>query len=211
MGQLSALEDANNYYTSRFSEVEDANSDLISMYVASSRLHSTANYTDLIDRLMEIIVEMTGGERVALFLINPKERNLVMLANRGLDPAGSGHGAPQLGQGIPGRVAEQGELYVDEQSALHDTSDNEPIVCIPLKIEDRVLGVIAVYKFFVQKKRFVSLDFDIFDLLSTQAGFALFGTKLYGLHKHDNRLFGEFLDFQKKRPKLQAPTPKAEI
>jgi hypothetical protein len=50
---------------------------------------------------------------------------------------------------------------------------------VPLKLEGKVMGVIAIFRLLPQKGGIEDLDRELFDLLATQAAFALYCT---GLH-----------------------------
>ena len=47
---------------------------------------------------------------------------------------------------------------------------SSPQACIPLLFEDRAVGVIVVYSLLAQKKRFVTVDRELFKLLGAHAG-----------------------------------------
>jgi GAF domain-containing protein len=53
------------------------------------------------------------------------------------------------------------------------------MVCIPLKIKERVIGVIVIYALLVQKKEFDPVDYELFTLLAGHAATAIFSAKLY--------------------------------
>src|SRR5690606_6606600 len=56
---------------------------------------------------------------------------------------------------------------------------NEPLVALPLKINEQVLGVLAVHKFFPQKTELATVDRELFTLLAGHAATALFSAKVY--------------------------------
>jgi len=55
----------------------------------------------------------------------------------------------------------------------------DPASCIPLKVEDRPVGVLAIYKLLEQKDGFTSLDQEILDLLAAQAAATLIGARTF--------------------------------
>ena len=55
----------------------------------------------------------------------------------------------------------------------------DPMVCIPLKIKDRVIGVIVLYKLLPQKTQFASVDYELVTLLAGHAATAIFSAQLY--------------------------------
>ena len=86
-----------------------------------------------------------------------------------------------VGLGLLGAVAATGEPYV---AGLCDASPQLPrevllSAGIPLKIGDRVSGVIAVFRLLPQKAgTFDQLDHKLFALLADQGGASLFRTAL---------------------------------
>jgi len=55
----------------------------------------------------------------------------------------------------------------------------EPLACIPLKLEERTSGVLAIYKLLEQKDGFTSLDQEILGLLVAQAAATLIGARTF--------------------------------
>jgi len=50
---------------------------------------------------------------------------------------------------------------------------------LPMRIDDRIVGVIIVYSVLPQKEHFVSVDFELFKMLGAHAASALVGAMLY--------------------------------
>jgi transcriptional regulator with GAF, ATPase, and Fis domain len=87
----------------------------------------------------------------------------------------------KVGEGIIGTVVKTGESYY-EQDLEHFTpsSDFHPIVCIPLKIKEHIIGVIAIFTLFEQKrKKLTRVDYELFSMLAGHAATAIFSAKLY--------------------------------
>ena len=55
----------------------------------------------------------------------------------------------------------------------------DPVSCIPLKLEERPVGVLAIYKLLEQKDGFTSLDQEILGLLAAQAAATLIGARTF--------------------------------
>ena len=53
------------------------------------------------------------------------------------------------------------------------------MVCVPLKIKEHVIGVLAIYKLLIQKEKFAQVDYELFTLLAGHAATAIFGARLY--------------------------------
>jgi GAF domain-containing protein len=54
-----------------------------------------------------------------------------------------------------------------------------PAACVPMRVEDDVVGVIVVYTLLEQKHSFLRVDHELFKLLGAHAAVALIGAELY--------------------------------
>src|SRR5439155_1741475 len=77
--------------------------------------------------------------------------------------------------GTAGRVAQQGETYAGGDD------DSDLVACIPLKLDGRVTGLIAIHRLLAHKASLEPLDHELFDLLATHAATALHCTSLQRL------------------------------
>ncbi|MEM6731742.1 MAG: GAF domain-containing protein, partial [Myxococcota bacterium] len=95
---------------------------------------------------------------------------------------------------VMGDVVQNGvPHFVTEIEDLTVTRD-APAICIPLKIKEQVIGIIAIYKFLRQKKRLASVDHELFTLLAGHAATALFASKLYTDSKRKLNTIQGFID-----------------
>ena len=74
----------------------------------------------------------------------------------------------------------------------------KPIVCIPLKIKEQVIGVITIYKLLVQKDEFTSVDYELFTLLAGHAATAVFSSRLYSDSERKLSTIQGFIDLLTK-------------
>lgn len=192
--QFSSVEEENREFADRYISVERQNSDLVNLYVASYRLHSTLDYAEVVEIIKEIVINMIGSEMFGIYACDEKEKRLVLIGHEGLDQT-IAETIP-IGAGIVGGVAESGELYSDKKAASRD--DGEPVACIPLKIGERLLGVIAIYQLLLQKQSFQPLDFELFELLGGHAATAMYVARLYGLSERKRSTLEGFIDLLKR-------------
>jgi nitrate/nitrite-specific signal transduction histidine kinase len=172
------VEAENHQFATRYVEIEEENNNLANLYISSFQLHSTLDFNEVLQIIIEIIINLIGAEQFAILLIDKKTHTLKAMATEGIQP----ELIPRIriGEGVIGKVAETGESYYVSNLQNHDTSSlQHPIVCIPLKIKNEVLGVIAIYKLLQQKKEFANVDFELFTLLAGHAATAIFSSKLY--------------------------------
>ena len=134
-----------------------------------------------------------SGETAFLIgMVEEDASEIQVLAQEGVDCASSGRldirqttMSEVIGSGDPHFVANIDDLQVNVAA---------PAICIPLKIKEQVIGVIAIYKFLRQKKRLATLDHELFTLLAGHAETALFASKLYTDSKRKLNTIQGFID-----------------
>ncbi|HEY6844486.1 MAG TPA: GAF domain-containing protein, partial [Thermoanaerobaculia bacterium] len=176
--------------------IEQQNNNLASLYVASYQLHSTLDFREVIHAVQEIIRDLVGAKAYAILLCDEKTNLLQTVACDGEDlMPGVERLSVRLGEGIIGEVARRGETYyLDRDDANAKPSLQRPLAAIPLKIKDQVIGVIAVYRLFVQKPAFTAVDYELFALLAAHAATAIFSAKLYSQSERKLNTIQSFLD-----------------
>src|SRR3990172_12751023 len=166
--KFRAVEEENKDFASKYLEVEEENNNLANLYVASYQLHSTLDFSEVLRIVLEIVINLIGAEKFSIILIDDKTNELVPVATEGMELAD----VPKvkIGDGIIGKVAREGESFFSEN--LKNTGEHnlfEPIVCIPLKIKEHVIGVLSIYKLLSQKAGFSNVDYEMFNLLAGHA------------------------------------------
>ncbi|MFE8605561.1 GAF domain-containing protein [Archangium violaceum] len=142
--------------------------DLARLYAASTRLRESRTNSELVATFEEIIKDLLGSESFAVFELEPDASALSWLGGMGVDS--------KLPRRIPVRegplafVVQQGRIWVSEPVP---TDDLAPRACIPLRLGNRVLGIIAIFQLLPHKPSFEATDHVLFDLLETQGGMAL--------------------------------------
>ena len=200
MERFRQAEQENKDFASKYVEVETENNMLANLYVASYQLHSTLDFSEVLRIVVEIAINLIGAEKFAVLLIDDKTNDLIAVATEGIQPAD----APRvkIGDGVIGRVTKDGEsFFADDLSVIRDFNPLEPIVCIPLKIKEHVIGVLAIYKLLVQKSGFTNVDYELFNLLAGHAATAIFSSKLYTQSERKLTTIQSFLDLLKEKPK----------
>lgn len=174
--RLDGVEQENRRFTQEYLAIEQQNSHLANVYVASYRLHGTVERSEFVDAVKEIIANLVGSEELAIFERENDGRTLSLVGFNGIDPEPLRRVA--IGKGIIGRTAETGETHV---GSGEDGRPEEAglTACIPLTMGGAVIGVIAVFRLLAHKAAFEAVDREIFDLLSSQAGIALYCTRLH--------------------------------
>jgi nitrate/nitrite-specific signal transduction histidine kinase len=173
------VEEENKDFATQYIQVEEQNNNLANLYIASYQLHSTLDFSEVIQIITEIIINLIGAEKFSIFLLDEKKQELGGVATEGIDLDIGRNIA--LGEGIVGTVAEKGEIYLVEADKIEESYDlNRPIACVPLMIKKHLIGIIVVYKLLEQKKEgFSSIDYELFSLLAGHAATAIYSAKLY--------------------------------
>lgn len=174
--QLDEIARANQISLDRYQAVAAQNASLANLYVATYQLHCTADREQVLGSMQEVIANLIGCEELAIFERDGK--GVLTLARAfGLDHAKLA--AAQAGHGIVGRVAASGELYVAGNGSGDAGSLHEVSACVPLKVDSRVIGVVALFRLLPQKSEgFNELDHELLNLLATQGATALYLTQL---------------------------------
>jgi len=183
--RLLELERENRDFAERCVQVEEENAQLVSLYVASSQLHSTLELADLLKIMIEIVINLSGAEKLDIYALDERTNEFSSIAAEGDEPAA--FPKYQAGVGAVGEALASGDASIP--SAGGATEKEPPIVCIPLRIGDRPVGAILIYRLLVQKDAFTRKDHELFALLGEHAATALVAAQL---HQHSKQKLGLF-------------------
>jgi hypothetical protein len=178
--RIAAIEEEARRSSARFVEVEQQNTDLANLYVASYQLHGTLDRRRVLNAIQEIVINLIGSEEMAVFELEEESNLLKLAASIGIDPI---HwAAVRADRGIIGQVATTGERYIEGVSgSAPQAREVTMTACIPLKLDNKAIGVIAIFGLLPQKQGLAPVDFELFDLLATHAATALFCTRIHRL------------------------------
>ena len=107
------------------------------------------------DRVMRILAASLGIERGRLVVLDDVTRQLRIEVAHGLKPEEQRRGVYAIGEGITGQVFQTGEprvipdvrqepAYLDRTGTLKDRDEAYSFICLPIKSEDRPIGVLSV-------------------------------------------------------------------
>jgi transcriptional regulator with GAF, ATPase, and Fis domain len=196
LDRIKQVEAENVNFANRYVEIEEENNNLANLYIASYQLHSTLDFREVLQIIMEIIINLIGAEEFALMLLDEKTNKLQAVAAEGLEI--SDLPTVGLGEGIIGQMARTGENYFIDDLENYTRDFRHPVVCIPLKIKEHVIGVIVIYKLLVQKSHFAEVDFELFTLLAGHAATAVFSSRLYSESERKLSTIQGFIDLLTK-------------
>jgi len=177
--ELRQIEDESRRFSARYAEVEQENSNLANLYVASYRLHGTAERQEVLTVIQEIVANLIGSEELAVYELNPEGSALALIDSFGIEP--ERHRTVPTGAGLIGGTVLSGETYISDGSRPPGglPQETDLTACIPLKLDGRVTGAIALFRLLPQKAGFEAVDRELFDLLATHAATAIYCS---GLH-----------------------------
>lgn len=197
LGRIHQIEQENHDFAQRYVEIEQENNNLASLYIGSYQLHSTLDLPEVLQIIVEIVINLIGAEEFVLFLVNDRLGALQPVIAEGLEVAD----IPQItiGDGIVGKAAQTGENYFTEQVLQLGGDMNAPLVCIPLKIKDEIIGALVISKLLIQKTSFDPVDFEMFTMLAAHAATAIFAARLYTASERKLTTIQGFLDLLTSR------------
>jgi nitrate/nitrite-specific signal transduction histidine kinase len=192
--RLQQVEEENQQFATRYLEVEEENNNLANLYVASYQLHSTLDLDEVLKIIMEIAINLVGADTFAVYLLDGNTGELGVAGCEGAE-MGEFPSCSEAGSVLKG-VLEEGDVYVADPDAA--VSFEQPLLCIPLIVHDRPIGLIAVYALLQQKDGFSELDHELFSLLGGHASTALFAARLYSQSERKLNTIQGFIDLLTK-------------
>ncbi|MEE9614749.1 MAG: GAF domain-containing protein [Thermodesulfobacteriota bacterium] len=195
--KFKAVEEENLDFANKYVEIEHENNMLANLYISSYQLHSTLELNEVLRIIMEIIINLVGAEQFALLMLDEKTHELKAVAAEGIER----ENIPPVktGEGPIGTAVKTAEDYyraeINKGGAV-DTLD--PMVCIPMKINERVIGAIVIYKLLQQKDSFSTLDYELFSMLAGHTATAIFSSKLYSESERKLSTIQGFIDLLTK-------------
>ncbi|HEY8430450.1 MAG TPA: GAF domain-containing protein [Sandaracinaceae bacterium] len=176
LARSTALEDATRRTEHRAVEVEQELHDLANLYIASSHLHSTMSVRGVVRHLKELLQQLVGAEKFAIYLLDPEGRIARPIAFDGYERDALAPVRP--GEGAIGEVLMTGVARVHD-AVSHGGGLDDPIAVIPLMVRDKAVGAIAIVSLFTQKEVWAAVDRELFNLLGSHAATALIAANLY--------------------------------
>ncbi len=195
--QAERIRDLETHYQEllqEYSDLERQNSNYLSLYVASSQIHATLEFEEVLRNIKEIIINLIGADCFSIYLYEESGRRFRRAAFEGaVDPADE---IINFGANLMSRVARSGALCLDASTA-DLPSGQQPIALLPLNIGSEPIGVAVLFKLLVQKEDFDAFDMELFNLLSAHAATALMSSSKYRQLQNKTRTLQGLLDLFK--------------
>jgi GAF domain-containing protein len=191
LSRFEQAEAQSSKWVDQYAEVEGELANFANLYVASYQLHASLSFRTTLRQIRELLEQLVGASQFAVYLQKSDGRTLVPIVTEGIDKARSVVIDPDDG-GI-GEVFSTGVPQI-ERGILDGGSLENPVALVPIKMEDKVVGVFAIFATLEQKPRFLPVDFELFKLLGAHAAEALVCARLFADAGHQIPSFDSFFD-----------------
>lgn len=156
------------------------------LYHLTQAFNSTLDLNEVLDRVIDEVIVVTGAERGFVMLRN-ENGGLDFKIARGLDQTTISEPKFQVSRSIMERVADEGEAVLTSDAQMDERFSARQsvvilglrsIICVPLLIKDRTLGVIYVDNR-MQAGIFTPSDLDLLKAIASSAAIAIENARLY--------------------------------
>jgi GAF domain-containing protein len=140
---------------------------------------------ELLRLIVQVTAEIMNSKISSLMLLDPEKKELIVRATQSISEAYNKKPNIKLGEGIAGIVARDNKpAYVldvknDERYLNRDIAIKEKLcslVCVPLAVKGRVIGVLNCYT--SKKHKFSKHEIDLLTALASQAAMAIENAEL---------------------------------
>jgi hypothetical protein len=176
LSRFSGVEKENRDFSDRYHDIERENNNLANLYVASFQLHSTLDLREVTQIILEILLNFVGAKTFAIQLVDEEHGKLRTLAAEGIARDKVPEHATT--EGRAGQVIQSGQSFIDGERLRMRADLERPLIIVPLKIRERVVGAVIIWDLLSQKTALADVDYELFNLLAAHAASALQGAWL---------------------------------
>jgi hypothetical protein len=178
-------------FASRYAEVSAENENLAYLYVASHRLHSTLEPSEVTEIIAEIMIDLVGADEFGLLLVDERTNELTPIRVEGSLTNYPAH--MWVGEGTLGAAVRDGHAHYEEEPH----TPGAHLAVIPLQIKGHSVGAIVITRMLHGKVRFDALTKELLGLLAGHAATALMSSRLYSAVDRKLRTIESFMDLIK--------------
>ena len=167
----------------------DEHSRLAAIYQVSQALGSSLFLDDALTQVMDAVIRLTGAERGCILLFDEAAGDLDLRAARNLERVNLSDKEMEYSRSVVETVSRTGKAVLttnaqtdprfSEQRSVMQFSLRS-VLCVPLKVKDRILGVIYVDNR-VRTGLFSERDRELLSAFAVQAAIAIENAQLYTL------------------------------
>ncbi len=177
-------EELTSRVTNRYTEIESELESFANLYVASFQLHSSLEPAAVVKNIKELLVQLVGVRSLAIYFADESGRRLTAVVGEGVDigtlPTITVHDSATA-DGIAAVI--ERTFLTGVAHIAGGPNGPPPAACIPLLVEERIVGAIVIYALLGHKDRFVAVDYELFKLLGAHAAGALVAANLWAAEK----------------------------
>jgi GAF domain-containing protein len=157
----------NRELSTRCLDAEVHGTDLATLCTAGYQLQMALDPDAAIGIIVDIAVNLIGAAEFSVCLVDDASSDFVT-AHR------QGDSVPDAARRVRRSIWPQEEAAIEIHRTFFVTEEGSgPIACTPLFVEDRLVGVLSIYRLLSHKEGFTSLDWQLMDLLAAQAAIAI--------------------------------------
>ena len=182
LSTVEEKEEITGQISHRFAQVESELEAFANLYVASFQLHLSPSVHAVLRHVRELLGQLVGARSSAVYFLDVPGRRLEPITSDGVEL--STVPPISLQDGGPSGVVEAAVERALLTGVSHGASNDAPVApaaCVPLMLGDRAVGVVVVYELLEQKRRFLTVDHELFKLLGAHAAVALTGAYHFGV------------------------------
>ncbi len=187
--KLGEIEAENQHFAQRYIEIETHNEMLQNLYVTSHRLHATLEPNDVLTTIREILINLVGGETFGIWLLDSESGKMSLLSQEGLS---------ENSELLPEELSRSATVMKSD-AWYDDRPGARTLAMVPLRVDDRAVGIIVIRSIFGHKAGLTHLDRQILGLLSGQAATALTSARLHAEKSRKLETMKAFVDFIKMK------------
>ncbi len=156
------------------------------LYRLSQTFNSSLDLDEVLNRVMDEVISATNAER-GFVMLREEEGQLVFRAARGMDQSTIDDPQFQVSRGVVEQVAHEGKPVLTSDAQRDDRFSMRrsvmmlglrSILCVPLRIKDRILGVVYVDNR-LQAGIFGPDDLELLAAIASSAAIAIENARLY--------------------------------
>ena len=175
LATMDELREVNVHDANRFEEVESELNDLANLYIAAYQLHASLSVRRVVRHLGDMLGQLMGAHGFAIYVLDAGGKRATLIARENLEEEELG--PVEVGEGLAGVALLTGIARIPDEIASGTVA--QPFAVVPMMVGDRAVGVIVIVTMLEQKKRWATVDSELFKLLTEHAGPALVAANLY--------------------------------
>ncbi len=160
-----------------YREIESELANLANLYVAATQLHSARTVRTCIRNLKELLAQFVGAAAFVVYLAADDRSELCAIASEGVNPDDVAR--VPLTEGLLAETFHAGRLHMGSSPDTSKGSFDDPAAIVPMQLDGRTVGLIAIFGTLSQKTEFIHVDNELFKLLGAQAAPALVNARLF--------------------------------